>query len=95
MSLLAKARDAVAWQVVRGMWRDAAKGRYGEAGKDMWKFLDGKKTWIGIIVAHAPIVVHEIALAMADGGVDTAGFVKIAGYVLMAVGLIHKLVKGE
>lgn len=94
-NLLGGLRDRVIREVVKAQVKDARKGRYGEGVQSMLKFLDGKKTWIGIVLAHMPLIVDEVAKGLAEGGLSPSHFVKIAGYALMVLGVAHKLMKGE
>ncbi len=55
--------------------------------------LDGKKTWLGLILAAAPQLVDLVATVLQNGEVDPSKFVAIAGTVLVIVGAGHKLYK--
>lgn len=61
----------------------------------MLRLLDGKKTWIGLVLSGTAQVFTQLALAFdADPGTHPDVKVVVAGAVL-AWGAIHKLVKGE
>jgi hypothetical protein len=60
-----------------------------------WNFLEGKKTWIGAIVASAPQLVELVSKIITDGGGDATTFAKVAGLFVFILGAAHKLQKGE
>lgn len=63
----------------------------------MWKILDGKKTWLGILLAAWPGIIEAISKAVAVNGadLDTAKLITWLGSsgVLLIVGVAHKLIK--
>lgn len=95
LNLLDGLRDRVVREVAKSQLNAARKGRFGEGVQSMLKFLDGKKTWIGILATHGPILFHDVVTALTEGGVDMTGAVKIAGLIFMVLGSLHKLLKGE
>lgn len=61
----------------------------------MLKFLDGKKTLIGVIVGELPNIVASVQHILAGAGVDTADYVRVTGAVIAGLGLLHKFIKGD
>lgn len=66
----------------------------GKEVKAMLKFLDGKKTLLGVVIAVAPQVIDAVTQIMSAAGGDSEAWTKVAGGVLAVIGLIHKLLKG-
>jgi hypothetical protein len=60
---------------------------------NFWSFLDGKKTWIGAIVASAPQLIEVVSKIITDGGGNATTFAKVAGLVVFILGAAHKLQK--
>lgn len=61
----------------------------------MFKFLDGKKTLIGVIVAVMPDIIQSVGQIIAASGADTSDYTKVAGGILAVLGMLHKLLKSE
>lgn len=98
MGLLSGVRDAVVKRVARGMLKDAAKGRYGEGMSAILRFLDGKKTWLGVVGTFGPELVDVVARALGAGGVPEntiTALVKAAGLFFLVIGAFHRLLKGQ
>jgi uncharacterized membrane protein len=56
-------------------------------------FLNGKKTLIGLVIGFLPQFIDAVTQMMGAAGADTTVWTKIAGGILMFVGLIHKFIK--
>ena len=95
MSLASAVRRKLLEAVARGLAGDVNAGKYGEGAKAMWKFLSGKKTWLGALVIGGPELVEAVTKILTDGGAAPSTFARIAGLVLVVVGVLHKLAKGE
>lgn len=98
MGFFSNVRDAIALRVAKGMLKDAAKGRYGEGVKQMLNFLDGKKTWLGVVLIAlgygaqaASHILPAQAIILAPAGEWLIG----AGVAMSGIGAAHKLAKGE
>lgn len=63
--------------------------------KDMLKFLDGKKTLIGVVVALIPQFVDAVSQVISAADGDAASWTKIGGTLVMVAGLLHKFLKGD
>ena len=61
----------------------------------MFKFLDGKKTLIGVIVGELPNIITSVQNILVGAGVDTTDYVRVAGGLLAVIGLVHKFIKGD
>ena len=61
--------------------------------KDMMKFLDGKKTLIGVIIAVAPQILEAAGQIFSAAGGDSAAYAKVTGGIIMVLGILHKFVK--
>lgn len=61
----------------------------------MLKFLDGKKTLIGVIVGELPNIVASVQHILSAAGANTEDYVRITGTILAGIGLVHKFIKGE
>lgn len=61
--------------------------------KEMLKFLDGKKTILGIIIAQLPGLIDAVTQIVSATGGDTSAWTKVSGGVLMLIGLLHKFLK--
>lgn len=59
----------------------------------MFKFLDGKKTLLGIIVTELPNLIASVQHILVGAGVNTDDYVRVTGAVLAAIGLVHKFLK--
>lgn len=57
--------------------------------------LNGKKTWLGLVIAFLPSLVTDVVAVIAAPGDTLEKAVGIAGKVLVVVGAAHKLVKGS
>ena len=62
--------------------------------KDVLKWLDGKKTILGVVIVQIPIVIEAVNQVLSASGVNIETWTKIAGGILTAVGVIHKVLKG-
>ena len=77
----------------------------GKALAPVWKFLDGKKTWIGVVVSFLAIVIQLLPPDMAGIGEAIKKIIEViiantgadplltTAEVLMVVGVGHKMVK--
>jgi len=90
-----KLRNAALRLFLKGVARDIQKGEYGTVLKNLWDALDGKKTWLGLIVTFSPEFIRLIAEVITAGGGSPDMFVRIGGTFVVVVGALHKLVKGE
>ena len=61
--------------------------------KSGWNWLDGKKTFIGVVLVGIPIIWEPLSAILVAGGVDAEQLVAIGGYIALAVGIAHKLLK--
>lgn len=59
------------------------------------QFLNGKKTWLGILGIVAPKLFQAVADAISTQTIDLNAAVEIVAEVLTIVGVSHKLYKGE
>lgn len=60
----------------------------------MWQALDGRKTAIGLVIeALAQLADKVPAIAGAFGG-DVVNWAKLAGYAVILLGALHKILKG-
>lgn len=57
--------------------------------------MNGKKTWIAMILTSVGILVTEVGVAVNNGNVTPDGAFKIVGAVMGIIGPAHKLIKGE
>lgn len=55
--------------------------------------MTGYKTWLGVLVAFGPKLVSDVTEALSAGGVSVGKFVEIAGYTLMIIGVVHKILR--
>lgn len=60
----------------------------------MLKFLDGKKTLLGVIIAVAPQIIDAAGQIFSAAGGNMEDYTKVAGGVLAVIGIIHKFLKG-
>ena len=61
--------------------------------KAVFKFLDGKKTLIGVIIAVSPQVFDAIGQIVSAAGGDAEAYAKVTGAVIALLGLVHKFIK--
>ena len=62
--------------------------------KIMLKFLDGKKSILGVLIVVAPQVIDAIGQVLSVAGGDTEAYTKIAGGLLAILGIVHKFLQG-
>ena len=95
MGLGTKARNLALRIFLRGLINDVKKGEYGMGAQAIWRALDGKKTWLGLLAAFLPQAVDLVAKVIVAGGGSADQFVRIGGSAMVIVGAAHKLLKGE
>lgn len=61
--------------------------------KDMFSFLDGKKTLIGVVIAQIPMLIDAVTQILSATGGDMSAWTKVSGLVLSIIGLAHKFLK--
>lgn len=61
--------------------------------KKFLAFMDGKKTWTGAAVIAAPTVVASVAEGIRQAGGDPVEVTRIAGTIVLVLGILHKVVK--
>jgi len=89
-----KVREAGIRWFVTGVTRDVSKGEYGKAMQKTWEYLNGRKTAIGLVVTFLPQLAQAIAEIAAAGGGDATAVVKALGYAAVAIGAVHRVLKG-
>lgn len=58
--------------------------------------MNGKKTWIGLVITSIAILGEAATQIGTDPKLDDpTQLVKVVGALVLAIGSIHKLVKGE
>lgn len=59
----------------------------------MLKFLDGKKTLIGVVIAQLPMVIEAVGKIVSAVGGDADAYAKVTGGIISLIGLVHKFLK--
>jgi hypothetical protein len=57
--------------------------------------MNGRKTWIGLIITFAPMLLKTAGEMIASGSVDPYKIAQVVGEALAIIGAGHKLVKGD
>ena len=60
---------------------------------NIWKYVDGAKTYIGVAVALIGFLIGWVPDAMHAANADPALVAKIVGTLTAVLGLLHKAVK--
>lgn len=91
-------REAAVRWFVRGVVSDIAKGKYGEGPMAFWKFLDGRKTALGLLITDLPLFSDKLIELLKVGGAPEHTLATIGvviGHTVLILGVLHKLVKGD
>lgn len=59
----------------------------------MMKFLDGKKTLLGVIIEQTPILIQSVGAIFSAAGGNAEDYARVTGYVIAVIGLIYKFIK--
>jgi hypothetical protein len=95
MGLGTTLRNVLIQRFVSGLVKDIRKGEYGQMLQTLWQILNGRKTWLGLVVTFLPQFVDLISQVIHAGGGSPTMFLKIAGILGVILGALHKLAKNE
>lgn len=59
----------------------------------MWRFLDGKKTKIGVVLMAIPVLWQGLQPILEVGGVSPEKAAAIGGIIVVVLGIAHKVLK--
>ncbi len=61
--------------------------------QNMWKFLDGKKTFIGALLVGIPVIWAGVEPILVEGGMSPEKVAAVSGILIGGIGIAHKVLK--
>ena len=59
----------------------------------MWKFLDGKKTFLGALLVGIPVIWAGVEPILAESGMSPEKIAAVSGILVGGLGIAHKVLK--
>jgi hypothetical protein len=95
MSVFSGVRKKILVWFIKGVITDVQKGRYGAMFEKAWKWLDGRKTAIGLLITFSIDLIPRVAALINAFGGDSSQFVAVGGELTLILGALHKILKGN